>query len=1102
MFLMKLWNVKNKKISYIKKYKIMKFRIFIILFFISFIAKSQQYSQKRGIPFIKNFTSNQYQAHEQNFDVVQDSSGIMYFANFEAVLIYDGAEWQKIPTKTGMRVLSLEVGKNNNIFVGGLYDFGVLNRNSNGTFQYKTLADSSYSTEYIDEIFDIEIIDNKVYFLSHKRMFIYNNNKIKVVDFRKTAKNALQINNELYIFFERNLTNDKNVQNGLTKYKNGHFLKIKDNTTAQILDVTRVFYLSENKQYVLGTESQGFFELKNNEIIDLDVPVNKYVKKNSMTCGTQINNNLFAIGTLTQGLILVNKNGEILQVINKKSSLIDESVNAIYLDASKNLWVATNNGISLIEINNALSGFFHKNTEINGKINKIINFNEKLFFATNHGLFVLNNSKIKKVQNFDIACMDAIVFNNKLFIASPQGVFLYDNQKIRQTSVKDFCFSVININNTFFVGQNSKIIVLNYNNRVLNLTDTIKGFSGNVIKMVQQNNKTVFAEIPPGKIYKIDLNSLKTKQLSSGKEFISLHLNKIGQRVFFSSEKGLFCEQAGKDTVQNFNLITNNKETSQLWLYDLFHIKDSLYIFNDGSRKNAAFLYLNNRDYKISKNSLLPISDLSIRTFYYDSKYDKLWLGGNNGVIIYDFQKKYQYLNKFDVLFTQIKILKNDSLLNIDTNYYKLKYSESSLLFKFSAPYYPAREKVYFRYFLDGFDNDTSDWTELNYKEYTNLPAGNYKFFVQAKDQFGNIIESDYYELKVLVPIARRWWMIVLYVIAVGILIKLFIDWRMRQAEKEKQHLEQIIKERTSEIEKSKAEIEAQRDVEYAQRKQIMSSIHYAKRIQQAVLPTQETVSEILGHNYFVLFRPYEVVSGDFFWLKQLKNFIAIVAADCTGHGVPGAFMSMLGTSFLNEIVTRRSLDNAAEVLERLRHKVKVSLHQKGKENEQKDGMDIAMYFIDQETLELQYAGAYNSLYVVRHKSQISEDLIERAKNEKKVKLFKDEKSDPNYILIELKADRQPIGIYIRERKFQNIKFKLKKNDCLYTFSDGYQDQFGGETGEKFNSKRFKRLFLSIQDKDMKEQHRILEQNFIKWKGDLDQVDDVIVFGVKIDFSV
>ncbi len=248
----------------------------------------------------------------------------------------------------------------------------------------------------------------------------------------------------------------------------------------------------------------------------------------------------------------------------------------------------------------------------------------------------------------------------------------------------------------------------------------------------------------------------------------------------------------------------------------------------------------------------------------------------------------------------------------------------------------------------------------------------------------------------------------------------------------------------------------------------IQDSINYANRIQTAVLPSEKLFEEIFPE-HFIVFKPRDIVSGDFYWIQKVNKHILIAAADCTGHGVPGAFMSMLGISFLNEIVIKHEVQQANQVLEELRNKIKTTLDQTGKKCESKDGMDIAFCGINTETYELQYAGAYTPMYIVR-----------------------------NNDLIEYKANRQPIGIYVKEKPFTNHTFQLQKGDKLYIFSDGYIDQFGGEKERKFLSNRFKKLILSVQAKNMHEQKQILEQTFIDWKGDHKQLDDVLVMGIKI----
>ncbi len=308
-------------------------------------------------------------------------------------------------------------------------------------------------------------------------------------------------------------------------------------------------------------------------------------------------------------------------------------------------------------------------------------------------------------------------------------------------------------------------------------------------------------------------------------------------------------------------------------------------------------------------------------------------------------------------------------------------------------------------------------------------------------------------------------------------------------------HLEEKVKERTKEIKEKneelnqlveevtsqKEEIEKQHTLVSKQKDEIISSITYAERIQKAVLPSKEYANEVLPE-YFILFKPRDIVSGDFYWMKQLNNFVCIATADCTGHGVPGAFMSMLGSSFLNEIVTSQSIDNTGEILNRLRKKVKQSLKQDGKEGEQKDGMDIAFYIIDTKTLELKYSGAYNPLYIIRENMESSERHSNVLHSE----------------LITIKANRQPIAIHIKETEFETQHFQLQKGDCIYTFSDGYPDQFGGEKGGKFKTGKFKKLLLEIYAKPMYKQKEILNKTLKDWMKEQDQTDDILIVGVRI----
>ncbi|MCK4662639.1 MAG: SpoIIE family protein phosphatase [Bacteroidales bacterium] len=254
-----------------------------------------------------------------------------------------------------------------------------------------------------------------------------------------------------------------------------------------------------------------------------------------------------------------------------------------------------------------------------------------------------------------------------------------------------------------------------------------------------------------------------------------------------------------------------------------------------------------------------------------------------------------------------------------------------------------------------------------------------------------------------------------------------------------------------------------------SQKEEIIDSIIYAKRIQNALFPSKEIMLNIIPE-YFILDLPQGIVSGDFYWVSKLKDKIIIAVADCTGHGVPGAFMSMLGVTFLNKIVNEKNITKPNEILDRLRNNVITSLHQTGEIGEANDGMDIALITIDKKNNSLEYAGANNSAYLFR-----------------------------NNELTEIFADKMPIGIYSEiETPFSCQKMSIQTGDIIYLFTDGYTDQFGGSKGKKFLYKNFRILLKEIHNLPMNEQETRLFKTHRKWKENNEQVDDILIMGIKI----
>jgi serine phosphatase RsbU (regulator of sigma subunit)/HAMP domain-containing protein len=282
--------------------------------------------------------------------------------------------------------------------------------------------------------------------------------------------------------------------------------------------------------------------------------------------------------------------------------------------------------------------------------------------------------------------------------------------------------------------------------------------------------------------------------------------------------------------------------------------------------------------------------------------------------------------------------------------------------------------------------------------------------------------------------------------------------------------LERKVEERTAEVVRQKEEIEIQRlKLEFLYN-QVTDSIKYAKRIQEAILPPDSLVKKLLP-NSFILYKPKDIVSGDFYWVEKKGKKTFFSAVDCTGHGVPGAFMSIVGYNILKHTVNKLNELEPATILNYLNNGVSETLHQGLDENTTRDGMDIALCAIDYETNELQFAGAYNPMYIIR-------------KGE----------------LIEIKADKFPIGMYVGENQkyYTNNKYSLEKGDTVYIFSDGYVDQFGGDKGKKFMAKKFRQTLLDIQHLSLAEQKHHLDNTIEKWKGAQEQVDDILIIGVRV----
>ena len=411
-----------------------------------------------------------------------------------------------------------------------------------------------------------------------------------------------------------------------------------------------------------------------------------------------------------------------------------------------------------------------------------------------------------------------------------------------------------------------------------------------------------------------------------------------------------------------------------------------------------------------------------------------------------------------------------------------LAYSNNYLTFNFIGITTKSPQKVKYQYKLEGIDENWSATTNRTEAPYGNLPQGTYTFKVKAMNSEGYWSNEYSYKFTIRPPWWKTWWFRSMEIGALVLLIIGYIKWRERKLKQDKALLERKVKEQTheliqinEELTTQRDEIESQKNIIEHKNKNITDSIRYAKRIQQAILPMDEKLDKLL-QDYFVFYHPKDIVSGDFYWAENYINsnnetITLFAAIDCTGHGVPGAFMSLLGYNGLSQAIKKNELNKPNDILNFLNNYIREMLRQHKDESNVKDGMDLFLCALNRNTMLLEYAGVHNAAYILRQEEVLT-----------------------------LNAETHQIGDKFTDlfNGFSNHQITLQKGDCLYLFTDGYLDQFGEKDGKKFMSKRFKNLLLEIHLLSMTDQKIKLQKTFEEWKGQEMQIDDVLVMGVRV----
>ncbi|MBK9192146.1 MAG: SpoIIE family protein phosphatase [Crocinitomicaceae bacterium] len=1070
----------------------MRLLLLTIFSLCQYLVLAQEY-----YPPIVNYSTQQY-GKDRNPEImcaVQDSRGVMYFGTGNGILEFDGLSWNFIKVQTGAYVRSLAIDSTGVIYAGASGEIGYLCPDSTGTMVYQSLLPKFKEEDlFFFDVWKIHAASDKIYFQSYESLIEYSPaSKSILTHYPENSFHLSYIcDGELYL---------RSRQVGIQKMENGQLITLGGTEQFKDYGLFGVFKTS-NDSLLFVSQEIGLWKWKNGvsrELVQEGALLNQF----GIIGALRLSEGSIALATITNGIVIIDENGKILKRIDRSKGMRSNEVKNIFEDRDQNLWLTLGNGISKVNYHSPLS-YFNEKAGIEGNVEAMIRYKGKLFVGTSFGLFVQSNSKFGTAEFESVASIrnqvwDFCIVDDVLYIATSEGIYklnsFVENEqglsgnylKINNTNANVIFFS--NPHNLFVTAGSGGIFVYDRSfNQIWTSENLSARFLSAELDPVYKNDLWI-GSVGAG-IYRLKMDP-SNFVLDAYSFMDGLNDDQLGKpilfnnRMVFGSNQGLLSFIHEDEMVKGLDDSLKSDPTYYRGMfqgepfYDSVFVDQLLLIQEDKDRTwFCADDKIGYYDYETKSFINKPFWGINygrVNEFYLEEN-GVFWIGCADGLIRYEKNSQKKYKSTFYSLIREFSVDRDSVLFNgafADSNgivqmnqnadkYYEIAYSFNDVYFRFSAPYFEDEHTPEFSFLLEGHDEEWSEWSTKNDANFTNLHEGDYIFKVKARNIYGHISEEAAFTFTILPPWYRTAWAYVLYVVAFIIILFAGVKISSVHLKRQNQWLEGIVEERTREIQDKNEVLEHQQ-------KEIQDSINYAKRIQLAILPLEDEMKKWMPDS-FVLFRPKDVVSGDFYWFQEKDNKLIVVCADCTGHGVPGAFMSMIGSDRLNNIVNELRVVNPGKILSELSKSIKKSLKQDGEKGSTRDGMDAAICMIDLKTKTMLYAGANRPLWIVE-----------------------------NGTVEEVKANKVAVaGFTPDDQVFDEHTITLKEGMKFYMTSDGYADQFGGDKGKKYMVKNMKEFILQHCFDSYSKQRDELEKELVRWMGDHEQIDDVCVIGFDV----
>jgi serine phosphatase RsbU (regulator of sigma subunit) len=1087
----------------------------------------------QGNYYIRNYTAKEYGTSPQFWSLLKDSRGLLYASSVSGITEYDGSTWNYIDAQS---VCSMARDSASGVIFAGLQDdIGYLSIDNKGKLNFKSLKNLlKKEDQVIGNVFYTFVTSDAVFFISNNKILKLKKGKFRVWNSEGKFHTAFQFGNHIYM---------RQKEMGLMEIQPEAIVPVPG---GEFLSDSRLDFLLpfNSHTFIGGSRDLGLLRIRMNsphpfstargitgsiEVEKIKSPVSDFLIDNQVYKGIVLSNGKFAIGTLLNGVMILDRDLETFSLINKKSGLQNDKVHYLMEDSRSILWMALDDGISSVEINSPFS-YYNETGGLMGTTESVTEWNGQMYFATTQGVFrkKKGDNFFDKIPGIGLECWTVITFQipgakDLLLAGNKNGLFQIQEDASSPLFQEDIVYTMMQSRvypNTLYLGLSGGLAVMEYNNGtwlnkgfIEGLEDEIRYINedekGNIWcskkKLYHIARSSVLAmgnKVTKFKVSEVKLNKNETETevvLSTGNNRIFIFYGKSVYEPVFSKTNNthitpstffgpLLSYEASRDVS---NCTYNN---GKYWMSSARDVKSGV-----SSKEYSEFGYVSfSRSgkpyFRIYPFRRIP-QDYIIKKFFVDEK-GLVWMVGNFGALSYNPQSRFQYKSEpFNAYLRKIvsngtdifngnnfktgqSVFLNESIkIPISEQYPDncpvLPYSRNNLNFYMGSGNLLLAENNQYSFKLEGNDRVWSEFQPRKEAIYTNLSEGTYTFKVRVRNVFFDTSQTYSYKFTILPPWYRTWWAYLSFVVAGTLLIAQIV--RLFTL-----NLNRIINNQTRELRHQKSQIENKN-------KEITDSIFYARRIQEAIMPSRDFIEKAFLQS-FILFKPKDIVSGDFYWASRKDEFRLIAAVDCTGHGVPGAFMSLLGNENLNEIVNEKGITSPEKILMHLRENIIRDLKQNEEGSSSKDGMDVSLIRWNPADYKLDFAGANNPLYIIRSATQPMLEGHLPVMTENGCHLF------------EIKGNKFPVGVFLNRElpAFTKHTFQLLPGDSLYIFSDGFADQFGGPDGKKFKYNQLKRMLLSMQSIPMSKQVSKLEEELQNWQGELEQVDDVLVIGIHV----